>query len=116
MNLFTNNRHFIVYTIIGASCEIIDFSLFYVLTRYADMDVLYSHLISVNAGLVCSFFINAKVNFRTSNRMFHRLFMVDYMGLYDVGSKIFTILLAGLYQYLLNKRFTYRIIKTKESL
>ena len=135
MNLITNNRHFIVYTIIGASCEIIDFSLFYVLTRYADMDVLYSHLISVNAGLVCSFFINAKVNFRTSNRMFHRLFlffaiawvglafssallvfMVDYMGLYDVGSKIFTILLAGLYQYLLNKRFTYRIIKTKESL
>ena len=40
--------------------------------------------------------------------------MVENLHLYDVGSKIFTIILAGLYQYMMNKRFTYRIVKTTE--
>lgn len=133
LSFFGKNRHFIIYTIIGASCEVLDFCLFYVLMRYTEMHVLSAHVISVNAGLFCSFLMNTKINFRTPDKLFRRffmffaiawvglafssalmVFMVEYLHLYDVGSKIFTIILAGLYQYVMNKRFTYKIIKTTE--
>ena len=133
MGFFQKNRHFIIYTIIGASCEVLDFCIFYVLMRTTDMHVLPAHVISVNSGLMCSFLMNTKINFRTPDRLFRRftmffaiawvglafssalmVFMVEYLHLYDVGSKIFTIILAGLYQYMMNKRFTYRIVKTTE--
>ena len=133
INIYHNYKYFINYTIIGAWCEIIDFSLFYFLTHLCGVYVLYAHLISVNVGLVCSFFTNTKVNFKTPDRLYHRAtlffaiawtglafstalmwFMVEYMALNDIGSKIFTILLAGLYQYLMNKKFTYRKIKSNK--
>lgn len=133
LNIFSKNKHFIIYTLIGAWCEVLDFCIFYILMRYTEMHVLSAHVISVNAGLLCSFLMNTKINFRTPDKLIRRffmffaiawvglafssalmVFMVEYLHLYDVGSKIFTIIVAGLYQYVMNKRFTYRIIKTTE--
>ncbi|MBO4960941.1 MAG: GtrA family protein [Flavobacteriales bacterium] len=127
INIYKNYKHFIIYTIIGFWCEIIDFALFYFLDHICGVYVLYAHLTSVNVGLICSFLTNTKVNFRTPDRMFRRAvsfftiawtglamstimmwFMVEYIEMNDMISKLITIVLAGIFQYLMNKRFTYR--------
>ena len=68
------------------------------------MHVLPAHVISVNSGLLCSFLMNTKINFRTPDKLIRRffmffaiawvglafssalmVFMVEYLHLYDVG-------------------------------
>jgi putative flippase GtrA len=41
-------------------------------------------------------------------------FMVEYMEINDMISKLTTIILAGIFQYLMNKRFTYRSATQKQ--
>jgi putative flippase GtrA len=118
-------RQFILYGIIGCLAAIIDSFLFYVLSKSLNVNI--SNFISVNCGIVLSFFMNTFVNFKIKNKMVKRVllfFFIAYCGLglsmiilwvgvnrMDIEKmyvKIASVIIVAIIQFTLNKRITYR--------
>jgi putative flippase GtrA len=120
-------RQFLLYCIIGTTCTCIDFGTYSILIKTKVLDYQAANCISYSCGTVCSFFLNARFNFRMTDRMAQRLasfltvgligylvsagmlhVLVGHNGFNKYLSKAATLVVVVLIQYNLNKMFSFR--------
>ena len=119
-----------LYIVIGAIASSVD-GLFYIFfTRALRFWFLAANFLSVNIGVTVSFFLNAHVNFKKTQRLFRRavsFYGVCYFGMLvsmailyvgtsvfgfpDIPIKVFAVIAAGSVQFVFNKCVTFGRIK-----
>ena len=129
-----NKRHnllkeIFLYGIIGSFSAGLDSVIFFLL-RKATIHLYFSNFIGINAGILTSFILNAFINFKTTDRLLRRavrFFSVGYIGLLlsmviiffgvevlgyrEIIIKIFSVIIIAVFQFTLNKIFTFRKAK-----
>lgn len=118
-------QHFLKYLIIGASASATDVLLFMFLFNGLHTDAIVAHSVSVPTSVLLSFTINARQNFRTTDRIALRLMSfaavaaVGYFaGLAVIGffqaqgvspnlGKLASLPVVFALQYVLNSRITF---------
>ena len=130
-------RTFWRFSIVGVSNTIVDYGLFYLLTRLAGLSYLTANPISVETAIIWSFiwnnlwtFSERKVSQPLATRFF--IFQVvslgglvlsqlalllfgEFLGLYDLIAKALTIPIVLVFNYLLNSRWTFRDISAGQA-
>jgi len=123
--LFNNYRNIILYGLIGGFCAALDFGIFSLLSLIIPYQL--SNIISVHCGIICSFFLNRSINFKVKDSVgirFVSFYLVGLSGLviselliilltYMCGfnhliSKLFTVVIVAVFQFLLNKYLTFK--------
>jgi putative flippase GtrA len=126
MEQIERRRNFILYSAIGVSGATLDFVLFEILF-WAGSSMQIANFISVSAGIINNFFLNARLNFRVSDRLIRRFaafYAVGMVGLalsaaileLGVGwlgfsarvAKASSIVIVVVTQYSLNKVLAFR--------
>lgn len=126
-NFLFQNRQFLFYCIIGMSGTLLDFSVYSLLLKTRLFDYQLANAISYASGTMLSFILNARFNFRVTDRIAQRLvcfFSVALLGwslsagllhllIGDWGwnrylAKIPTLVVVMLVQYNLNCWFSFR--------
>ena len=127
LNLVRRNQQIIKYGIIGCFCVAIDFFIYWLLVETVKMPYLYANIISVHCGIFTSFFLNRQFTFKVKNKTLLRfisfyiigitgllissgllVLLVEKIGLNEMVSKAFTVVLVALVQFLLNKYISFR--------
>lgn len=119
-------KQIILYGFIGALSSGLDLLIF---TLFANIgiNIYISNFISINVGIICSFFLNSYFNFKLTDRMLTRglkFFMVGYCGLalsmlivylggnvFHIGefiTKVISIFIVAAFQFVLNKLITFK--------
>lgn len=128
--LFSHHQTFLRYSIVGVSNTVIDFGLFFILTRLVEIDMLVANPISVEIAIIWSFTWNNLWTFskRKVSKPFIKRFIVfqfvslgslilsqnvlfilnNIIGLSDLFSKASTIPIVLVFNYLVNSRWTFR--------
>lgn len=123
--LYFRFRELILYGIIGGSCAALDFGLYTLLGLW--IPYLWANIISVHAGIICSFLLNRQYNFKVKDRPAQRFTIFYLIGLSGLGlselliflfakhlgwdyilTKLLTVVVVALYQFVLNKFITFR--------
>lgn len=123
--LYTQFRELILYGIIGGFCAGLDFVVYNLLGLV--MPYLWANVISVHCGIFTSFFLNRQYNFKVKDKTSQRFKIFYLVGLTGLGvselliyilsvrmgmeyrlSKIITIFVAALLQFILNKYITFK--------
>lgn len=126
--LYSKFRELILYGIIGGFCATLDFVVYLLLSKV--MPILAANIISVHCGIFCSFMLNRQFNFKVKDKTPQRFIMFYIVGLSGLAvselliyllsirlgmdyrwSKLITVFVAALLQFLLNKFITFK--KTK---
>ena len=126
-NLIFQNRQFLLYCIIGLSGTTLDFGVYSLLLKTGLLEYQAANVIGYASGTMLSFILNARFNFRVTDRIAQRLvcfFGVALVGLTisagllhwlvtDCGfnkylSKLATLFVIMLVQYNLNRWFSFR--------
>lgn len=124
---YSRFRHLILYGIIGSFCAALDFCLFSTLCYCGFISYLWANLISIHIGIFTSFFLNRSLNFKVKDKVttrFLSFYMVGLVGLgisegmlylmvtkggwNEIVSKLISIIVVALIQFLLNKYITFR--------
>ena len=124
-SLFNRYRELILYGLIGGFCATLDFCIYTLLGLW--IPYLWANVISVHCGIVCSFFLNRQFNFKVKDKPAKRLTIFYLVGLSGLGlsellifllakkagwdyilSKLLTIVVVALYQFVLNKFITFK--------
>ncbi|MBN2558069.1 MAG: GtrA family protein [Clostridia bacterium] len=125
--LLEKHRHFILYVMIGTVATAVDMSIFFALTDLARLHYLTSNIISVFFGILTSFELNSRFNFKKTDfrvRRFISFAVVCVIGM-GLGSflltafyiwldlpkfiaKVLSVVMAGVFQYIFNKNITFR--------
>ena len=124
--LYTKYRNFILYCVIGVINTGVDLGVFSLLCHWG-VHYLVANIISYHCGIVCSFLLNRKVNFKVKDKVFRRflsfygislvavaasegmLFLfVSVMGLPSIVAKLISMVIIAICQFLFVKRFTFR--------
>lgn len=119
-------RNLILYGLIGSFSSSLDFVVFYYLVNFLKANFLLANCVSVTCGICTSFFLNREFNFRQKDKTLLRwaiFFAVGLMGLlissvillilinrlyFDkITSKVISIILVVIVQYLLNKYISF---------
>jgi putative flippase GtrA len=127
--LLLQNRQFLLYCIIGMSGTTLDFTVYSSLLQARLLDYQGANAIGYASGTLLSFILNARFNFRVTDRIAQRLacfFCVAVLGyaisawlLYlligDWGAnryvaKLGTLMVVTLVQYNLNRWLSFRKI------
>jgi dolichol-phosphate mannosyltransferase len=120
--------------VVGVSNTIVDFGLFYILTRFVHLKALTANPISVEIAIVWSFIWNSFWTFserKVSQSLFVRfavfqfvslgglalsqislLIFSQFLNIFDLSAKALTIPIVLVFNYLLNSRWTFRDIST----
>lgn len=124
--LHARHRTLANYVLIGGTASAIDVVLFLALFNLAGTSALLAHSVSVPTAILFSFFVNARHNVRTHDRMALRLAsfvavcLVGYLAGYGVilaaatvgigenAGKILSLPVVFVVQYVLNSRITFR--------
>ena len=125
-NLFLN-KQFVLYCVIGASGTLLDFGIFSLLVRTGLLNYQGANAISYASGTLLSFVLNARFNFRVTDKILQRLvcfFCVAFVGwLMSAGllnlfighyhfnpyaSKLVTLGFVVVLQYTLNRFISFR--------
>ncbi len=77
-------RNFIIYAVIGVSGATLDFVLFEIFL-WAGLSMQFANFISVSAGITNNFFLNARLNFRVSDRLLRRFAAFYAVGMVGLG-------------------------------
>lgn len=128
--LYARFRNLILYGIIGGFCAALDFGIFTMLCHYDLLPVQWANVISIHIGIFTSFLLNRSYNFRVKNKTAVRFLsfylvglvglgisalmlylMVDTSGMQEVPSKLISIVVVALTQFILNKYITFRTKK-----
>jgi len=123
--LYNEFRELILYGIIGGFCALLDFVIYNLLGMV--MPYLWANVISVHCGIFTSFFLNRQYNFKVKDKTSQRFRIFYLVGLLGLGvselliyilsarmgmeyrlSKIITIFVAALIQFVLNKFITFK--------
>lgn len=125
--LLLQNRQFLLYCLIGASGVALDFGLYSLLVRAKLLDYQAANAVGYAGGTLLSFALNAKFNFRVTDKIPLRLavfFSIAFLGwLASAGllhlligrwgwdkylSKLATLVVVVLLQYNLNRLLSFR--------
>lgn len=125
--LVDNNKELIKYGIVGIFCAGVDFLIYTALNIKFNVLYLYANIISVNVGILSSFFLNRYFTFNVKDKIYTRLFYFYLIGLTGLGistallytlvetlavnkiiSKLLTIIVVALVQFCLNKFITFK--------
>jgi putative flippase GtrA len=125
--LLLQKKQFVLYCIIGLSGTLVDFSVFSLLIRARLLDVQAANAISYSCGTMLSFILNARFNFRITDRIMARLVcffgvaflgwltsafllhvLVDHYHFDKYLSKLATLVVVVLLQYNLNRLLSFR--------
>lgn len=129
--LFFRFRNLILYGIIGTCTATLDFLIFTALTQGFNVYYIVANIISCSTGILCSFLLNRKYNFKVTDHTFRRLLIfvaVGITGMFlsslilhitiellqwnELVSKLISIIIVVLFQFLMNKHISFR--KTKK--
>lgn len=124
--ILLKNRELILYGIIGGSCAFLDFVIFSAFVHIG-INYLISNSIGVICGIVTSFFLNRKYNFKVTDKTERRFLLFFLVGLFglmlsslilyicvkqldwnDFYAKILTIGIVSLIQFIINKTVTFK--------
>ena len=125
--LFSKNRQFILYCVIGASGVTLDFCIYSLLLKTAALNYQAANAVGYASGTLLSFFLNAHFNFKTRDWLALRLFsfctvallgyaasagtlylLVARLGLDKYLSKLVTLAVVVALQYNLNRLVSFR--------
>ena len=128
--LYSRFRNLILYGIIGSCTATLDFLIFTALTQGLNIYYIVANIISCSTGILCSFLLNRKYNFKVTDHTARRLLIFVAVGLTgmllsslilritieqlqwnELLSKLVSIVIVVLFQFLLNKHISFR--KTK---
>lgn len=120
------SRQFIVYSVIGFSGVFIDYIIYLILVYGFDVNYQLANWISTSCGITNNFFLNAYLNFKTTNRLllrFLKFYGVGLLGLAVTAALLYilvalfgvsafiakglTIFVVVILQYSLNKKFSF---------
>ncbi|MBR4135465.1 MAG: GtrA family protein [Bacteroidales bacterium] len=124
--IYSRYRNFILYTCIGGVCTLVDIGVFYLL-QHTPIHYLIANIISYNCGIIVSFFLNQRYNFKVKDKTASRFFsfymvsllgmiicegvlwlLVDGCHLNSLLAKVLATIFVGLMQFLYVKRFTFK--------
>jgi putative flippase GtrA len=125
--LYQRHRNFILYGIIGGISAGLDFGIYTLLVHYG-LNILFANIISIHCGIFCSFLLNRYINFKVKNKAGLRFLSfyavgllglaissgmlylcVDYLMWDKIFSKLLTVIVVAITQFLLNKHITFKI-------
>lgn len=124
---YSRFRTLILYGIIGGFCASLDFASYTILCHFDILPYLWANVISIHCGIICSFFLNRGVNFKVKDKPWLRFLsfymvglvglgiselmlylMVDLAAWNEIASKLISVVVVALVQYLLNKFITFK--------
>lgn len=120
-------RHLILYGIIGSFSSGLDFLIYTLLVQIAGLQYIVANCISVLGGITTSFILNRNYNFKVKDHAKRRfsIFLtvglcgllmsniilylcIDVWSMDKLISKLLSIVLVVLFQFLINKYFTFK--------
>lgn len=127
---FSKYRNIILYAVIGVFSASIDFAVYTVLISITDIAYWIANVLGVSCGMTTSFLLNRRYNFQVMSRPMLRFLLFVAVGLSGMGlssliilgfvkydifnpivSKLLSVVVVSLYQYLLNKYLTFKLYK-----
>ena len=126
---FTTLMQFIKYGIIGGICAGLDYFLSILIHDSLGISEFIANFIGVNSGIALSFILNTFLNFKQTDDIWRKalsFFGIGYFGLalstgiialckvFDMDfriSKLISVVVVALIQFVLNKLITYRTEK-----
>ena len=134
-SLYSKFRNLILYGIIGCCTASLDFLIFTGLTQFTSIHYIIANVISCSTGILCSFLLNRKYNFKVTDHTMRRMvvfFSVGIFGLFlssvilhfciddlhwgELISKLTSIVIVVIIQFFLYKYISFREDKHKEEL
>jgi len=130
-NFLLQKRQFLLYCVIGFSGVGLDFAIFSLLIKTNAADLRVANAIGYASGTLLSFVLNAKFNFRTTDRILLR--MLSFFGVAALGlfvsdcvlrllvnhwhqdkylAKMATLVVVVALQYNLNRLLSFRKAST----
>ena len=126
-NFLLQKKQFLLYCIIGLSGTLLDFSVFSLIRKAKLLDYQAANAISYASGTLLSFILNARFNFRVTDKIPLRLvcffgvallgysvsagLLYEFVGVYGFNeylSKAATLVVVVILQYNLNRRISFR--------
>lgn len=127
-NLILKYREFILYGIIGCGCATFDFIVYTLILCVTNgQHLLIANAIGVSCGIIASFLLNRKYNFKVKDKSIRRfvcffcvgligllissfliVFLIDNIVLSNSIAKLCTIFIVSVIQFLLNKFITFK--------
>ena len=120
-------RNLILYGVIGACTATLDFLIFTCLTHWTSIHYIVANVISCTTGILCSFLLNRQYNFKVTDHAMQRMivfvsvgifgmflssvilhFFIDNLHWDELISKLASIVIVVLIQFLLNKYISFR--------
>ena len=121
------HHEFVNYLLIGIIASSIDVILFWLFFDIFQEDVSFANAISVSFSALFSFTVNSLYNFKKSDKVFLRLlsfimvitvgyfaglylilFLINFVGIEAVVSKLISLPVVFLIQYFLNSSISFR--------
>lgn len=128
--ILEKHRNIVLYFIIGVSAAMIDYALFLVCFNVLHISSVFSTAISISFATVYGFFLNAKYNFKTEDRILFRfisysivsgvgmLFSMTFLYIFNMRigydgniMKLLSLPLIFVIQYSLNKAISFKKLK-----
>ena len=133
--IYTQSRNLILYGIIGCCSSGLDFLIYTLLVSVFGWYYIVSNSLSVIAGITTSFTLNRNYNFKVRDKTKQRfsIFLtvglcgmmvsnlilwccIDKMEMNKIVSKLLSIGIVVLFQFLINKYITYKPTKNNNTL
>ena len=134
-NLFNKQKQLVIYLIIGGFCAGLDYLFFVFLVRVFSFQYLFANAISINVGIITSFILNRHYNFKMKDKTFIRFLffysvgllglvissgmlvvMIEWLSYNKYVSKLISLIVIALIQFLLNKFITFKKTKINEEI
>jgi putative flippase GtrA len=125
--IFSRNRQFVLYCVIGTSGVTLDFLVYSLLLKTAALNYQAANAVGYTSGTLLSFFLNTHFNFKTRDRLGLRLLsfctvallgwaasagtlyvLVARLGLDKYLAKLATLAVVVALQYNLNRLISFR--------
>lgn len=126
IELYYKHSRIIKYGVIGAWSSFIDVVSYTILVM-ASVNMLVANVIGVHIGIMNSFILNRRYNFRVKDYTKQRFIsfyiigllglalssgflylFVDGIGMNEIIAKVITIVIVALFQFVLNSRITFK--------
>lgn len=131
--LYSSFRNLILYGVIGTCSSSLDFLLYTLFVEVFGWHYIFSNCFSVLAGITTSFTLNRNYNFRIKDKTRQRfaIFLtiglcgmlfsnfilylcIDVVAWNKIVSKLLSIVLVVVFQFLLNKYITFKPSRNNE--
>lgn len=127
VSIYAKFRNLILYGVIGFCTATLDFLIFTGLTQWTPIHYIIANVISCSTGILCSFLLNRKYNFKVTDHTLRRMmifFSVGIFGMFlssvilhfciddlhwgELVSKLTSIVIVVIIQFFLNKYISFR--------